>query len=101
MKIRAVDASTKKPLANLKVQLQLKGKESGFLSVTTDANGEIQLDERYKDHQVAALLNGIQGAWVPAAENATLIIDTKKITTSTSSSTGSATPKEKNKETWK
>ena len=91
MKIKVIEASTNKPLQNLKVQLQIKGKESGFLSITTDQAGTVVLDDKYKGHQVSALLNGIQGAWITAAEGVTLTLDSKRAPVG---------GKEKKKETW-
>ena len=79
MKIKAIETSTKKPLMNMKIQLQIRGKESGFLSVTTDATGTIQLDDKYKDHQIAALFNGKQGTWTTATDSATLQLDTQRV----------------------
>ncbi len=92
MKIKVIESATKRPLVNTKIQLQIKGKESGFLTVTTDATGLFMIDDKYKGHQLLALLNGAQGAAIAAADNATLILDTKKATT---------TAKEGHKEEWK
>ena len=95
MKMKALDSNTKKPLANMKIQLQIKGKDSGFLSLTTDQNGEFKLDEKYKGQQLTGSINGIQSQWLTVNDGATLQIDTKQRATTGSSS------KEKNKETWK
>ena len=92
MKILVVDTTTKKPLGNTKLQLQIKGKESGFITVPTDQGGFLQIDDKYRGHQVCALFNGIKGAWVAANEGATLSLSTKV------AAHGST---EKNKETWK
>ena len=51
MKITILAANTKKPLANTQVQLQIRGKDGGFHSFQTDASGQIQLDEKYKEQQ--------------------------------------------------
>ena len=93
MRIKAIESATKKPLPHCKIQLQFKGKDAGFLSVTTDEGGLIQLDEKYKGQQVAALMNGIQSTWVTANEGVTIILDTKQ--------TAQVGGKEKHKETWK
>lgn len=89
MKITVIDTTTKRPLANSKLQLQIRGKESGFITLTTDSQGLIQLEDKYKGHQISALFNGAQGAWVAANEGTTLSLTTQ------------AGSKEKNKETWK
>ncbi|OGT42283.1 MAG: hypothetical protein A3F42_04655 [Gammaproteobacteria bacterium RIFCSPHIGHO2_12_FULL_37_34] len=94
MKITVVDTATKRPLVNAKLQLQIRGKESGFVTLTTDQSGIIQLDDKYRGHQICALFNGAQGAWVAANEGTTLSL-TAKTTTTTQGS------KEKDKETWK
>ncbi len=91
MKITVVDAATKRPLAVTKLQLQIRGKESGFLTLSTDEAGIIHLDDKYKGHQISALFNGTQGAWVAASEGTTISLATK----------AGAEKTEKNKETWK
>lgn len=89
MKIKTIDASTKKPLTNARIQLQVKGKDSGFLTLTTTATGEIELDSKYTGQQITSSLNG-QGPWTTASEGATLVVDTKqKATQAGSSTTGS------------
>jgi len=88
MKITVIDAATKRPLAATKIQLQVRGKESGFLTLSTDQSGIITLDDKYKGYQISALFNGTQGAWVAATDGATLSFSKSKMD-------------EKNKETWK
>ena len=95
MKIKVLDAATKKPLSNLKIQLQIKGKDSGFLSLTTDQFGEFKIDEKYKGQQLSGSINGIQSQWLTANDGLTLHIDTKQ------RAAQGTTGKEKNKETWK
>ena len=43
MKIQVIEGTTKKPLTNTKIQIQVKGKDSGFLTLTTDTTGKITL----------------------------------------------------------
>ena len=74
MKITILAATTKKPLANTQIQLQVRGKDSGFLSMKTDASGQIVLDEKYADQQITSTLGGTQGAWVKATDGATLMV---------------------------
>jgi hypothetical protein len=81
MKIQIVDANTKKPLMNTKIQLQVKGKDSGFLTLTTDATGHLQLDEKYQGQQIMSPTAGSQGPWVAAAEGVILAVINKNKTT--------------------
>ncbi|OGT38450.1 MAG: hypothetical protein A3F11_09995 [Gammaproteobacteria bacterium RIFCSPHIGHO2_12_FULL_37_14] len=97
MKIMVIDATTKRPLVNTKLQLQIRGKESGFVTVTTDQSGAVQLDDKYRGHQVCALFNGTQGAWVAANEGTTLSLTAK----TTAQGSKEKNKEEKNKETWK
>lgn len=83
MKIQAVNLSTKKPLANTKLQLQVRGKDSGYLSYTTDANGYFQLDEKYSGQQIAYFLQGsTPNQWITANDGAILTVDTNTTTAS-------------------
>ncbi|TAK77788.1 MAG: hypothetical protein EPO11_02175 [Gammaproteobacteria bacterium] len=94
MKIKAIEVSSKKPLSNMKIQLQVKGKESGYLSITTDQRGEFYLDDKYKGQQIAAMTGGSTGSWMTASDGGTLA----------ASSTATSTTKSKEttqKETWK
>ena len=77
MRIKIIDSSTKKPIINSKIQLQVKGKDSGFLTITTDMTGMVEIDEKYKDQQLSSPLGGGQGPWVTAAEGAVLLLPTK------------------------
>ena len=95
MKIIAVDQSTKKPLVNSKVQLQIRGKDSGFLSLTTDQAGNLMLDDKYKSQQIAATNGGAQGQWITATDGATLLV---ALTTGATTKEGAAT-KDKSKTT--
>lgn len=77
MKIQAIDSSTNKPLASTKVQLQIKGKDSGFLTLSTDASGYFQLDDKYKGQQIALSYNGKVGTPINATDGAKLSTTTK------------------------
>lgn len=95
MKILAVDKATNKPLTNSKIQLQVRSKDSGFLSANTDTSGYFQLDEKYKGQQIANSLSGNTdgaGEWLTASDGAKLLINTKTAGTSTTGTggTGSA-----------
>lgn len=94
MKIKTIDASTKKPTKNLRIQLQVKGKDSGFLTMTSDMEGFIMLDEKYKGQQIASASTGGQPSWIAATDGATL-------TVSTQPTHGGSKEKNKDKETWK
>lgn len=78
MKIKIIDSGSKKPVINTKVALQVKGENSGFLTLTTDANGMIQLDDKYHNHQISSPVGGGQGQWVTAADNAVLLLPVKQ-----------------------
>lgn len=81
MKIKIIDSATKKPILNSKIQLQVKGKDSGFLTVVTDMAGTVELDQKYNGQQVSSPLGGGQGPWVTATEGAVLLLPTKAKTT--------------------
>jgi hypothetical protein len=83
MKIKIIDSNSKKPVINNKIQLQVKGKDSGFLSLTTDATGFVTLDEKYNGQQLSAPQGGAQGPWVTACENAVVLLSTKQKLTET------------------
>ena len=89
MKITILTASTKKPLASTQIQLQVRGKDSGFLSIKTDASGSITLDEKYAGQQITSTLGGTQGPWITAADGATLMVGA---TTGTTASTKDKQP---------
>lgn len=83
MKIKVIDSNTKKPLINTKIQLQVKGTDSGFLTVTTDMTGMAQIDQKYEGQQITSPMGGGQGPWVTACENAVLLMPVKQKTTET------------------
>ncbi|VVC75851.1 hypothetical protein AQUSIP_11480 [Aquicella siphonis] len=66
MKIQLLDSNTKQPMRNYKLQLQVRGKDSGYISATTDPQGYFQLDEKYKGQQISPQLNGSQNQWFNA-----------------------------------
>lgn len=78
MKIYVLDTQTKKPLTNYKFQLQVRGADSGFLSLSTDTKGCIELDKKYLGQQIAASFAGGQGQWITAADGISLYIDNAK-----------------------
>lgn len=78
MKIKVIDSGSKKPVINTKVALQIKGENSGFLTLTTDANGMIQLDDKYNNQQISSPVGGGQGQWVTATDNAVLLLPVKQ-----------------------
>lgn len=96
MKIQVIELNSKRPLANTKIQLQVKGKDSGFLSLTTDGSGTLTLDDKYSGQQITATnsssASGQPGQWIPANEGARLIValaGTKQKTTTTSQDSSS------------
>jgi len=107
MKIQILDQNTKKPLANGKLQLQVRGKDSGYLSATTDANGYLTLDDKYKGQQIALANAGgqggsgqggkggqggqVQGQWIQANEGAKLFTSGADATTAAGGATTSTT----------
>lgn len=76
MKIQVLEASTNRPLANTKIQLQVKGKDSGFISLTSDASGHITLDEKISGQQVAVTTGLAAGdvKWTTATDGARLLV---------------------------
>jgi len=78
MKMKLVDSNSKKPLANTRMQLQIKGKNSGFLTLTTDPKGEFTLDDKYKNQQMTASVNGMQSQWTTISEDATIQIASRQ-----------------------
>ncbi len=92
MKIKTVNAASKQPLVNTKLQLQVKGKDSGFLSVMTDQRGEFQLDDKYKGQYISALIgSGTPSPGITASDGGTLTVAT----------TDKSKEMPKQKETWK
>jgi hypothetical protein len=79
MKIKIIDSSTKKPVINCKIQLQIKGKDSGFVTLTTDLTGMVEMDEKYNGQQISSPVSCGQGPWVTACENAVILLPAKKI----------------------
>lgn len=93
MRIQVVETKTQRPLTNFKVQLQIKGKDSGFLSLTTDAQGFFELEDKYRGQQIAHYLQGKNPSqWITATDNAKLLIDATKesVREKTGSTTGSS-----------
>lgn len=77
MKILAIDSNTKKPLANTKIQLQVRGKDKGYISLMTDSSGQFQLEDRYKGQQIATYVQGSimsDNEWVKALDGVKLSI---------------------------
>lgn len=83
MKIHILDIKTKKPLVNAKIQLQIRGKDSGFLTLTTDSNGIIILDDKYKNQHISYLLGTEQGQWINATDGTKLFVLSTKTTSAT------------------
>lgn len=74
MKIYAIDTKTNKPLINTKLQIQVRGKDSGYLTLTTDANGTFMLDDKYANQQIAGTFGGTQGQFVTATDGAKVFV---------------------------
>ncbi len=83
MKIKIIDSSSKQPLINTKIQLQIKGANSGIITVTTDMVGMAQIDQRYEGQQITSPQGGGMGPWVTACEHAVLLIPAKQKVTET------------------
>lgn len=83
MKIKVIDTNTKKPVINTKIPLQVKGENSGFLSLTTDGTGALTIDDKYNGQQLMSPMGGAQGTWVTATDNAVLMVTTKQKATTT------------------
>lgn len=81
MKIQVFDQSTKKPLMNYKLQLQVRGKDSGYISAVTDANGWTKLEDKYKDQQIAQSVQGAQAQFLKAYDGMKLYINNSLSTT--------------------
>lgn len=80
MKIQVIETTTNRPLINTKVQIQVKGPDSGFLTLTTDGNGHITLDGKYNGQQITATNGGATGQWITATEGARLVLGGKTTT---------------------
>lgn len=74
MKIKIIDASTKKPVINSQVKLQVEGQEGKTLTHTTDQTGMIDLDGSLQGKKIGALQGGKPGQYVKAEENAVLLV---------------------------
>ncbi len=80
MKIKVVDAATKRAITGKEIQIQIQGKDSGFLTLTTGTDGTITLENNLQGQKIAVTGTG-QLAWVTATEGATLLVPTKEKTT--------------------
>lgn len=79
MKLQCMYNNTKKPAANYKFQVQVKGQNSGYLTLTTDANGYFYLDDKYQGQEIAYLDHGsVSGSYMKAEEGAKLYITAKQ-----------------------
>lgn len=81
MKIQVLNSKKEQPLANTRIQIQIRGKDSGYLTCTTDTNGYLHIDDKYKGQQIAFYgLSGASNQWITANNNAILYIDLSKQT---------------------
>jgi hypothetical protein len=87
MKIQVLESNSKKPLISTKIQIQIKGKNSGYLTLSTDNSGFLQLDDKYIGDQISTSYHG-QGPWINASNNAILTYNSKE-TQSAKSANGS------------
>jgi len=78
MNIQLFDTKSNKPIANTKIQIQIKGKENGLLWVNNNYNGSFELEKKYADHQIS--VPSLESKSVQAKEGAILRceIDDKK-----------------------
>ncbi|HVE44963.1 MAG TPA: hypothetical protein VNC84_07550 [Gammaproteobacteria bacterium] len=72
IKIKAIDLTTGKPLANFTLQTQIQGKSGGFRSFKTDASGLLALDDELKGQQLASTTSGTPGEWITIQDGAVL-----------------------------
>lgn len=79
MRIQVIESSTKRPLMNTKIQLQVKGKDSGFLTFTTDATGQFILEDKYLGQQILTTNGFGGGKGITAADGATLFVTQAKV----------------------
>lgn len=84
MKIKVINLQ-KQPVANTKIQLQVKGKDGGYLSVTSDAEGMITLDDKFSGQQITSTMGGGQPQWIAASEGNTLTVALSAKTKATTS----------------
>lgn len=83
---------TKKILPDIKIQLQVKGKDSGYLSSATDEMGYFELDNKYQGQQIAYYLHGTTSSeWITAQDGAVLKIPSTPSTTNTTDSSKTTT----------
>lgn len=75
MKIQVVGTGNK-PLSHTKIPLQIRGKNSGYLSCTTDENGFFELDKKYQGQEISSLLGNLESKWLEATDGATITVDT-------------------------
>ena len=73
MRIQVINTQ-KQPVANTKIQVQVKGKDAGYLSLTTDAQGYFNLDNKYNGQQICSTLGGGQPQWITANEGGILYV---------------------------
>ncbi|OGT60877.1 MAG: hypothetical protein A3E85_01035 [Gammaproteobacteria bacterium RIFCSPHIGHO2_12_FULL_45_12] len=79
MKITALDSNSKKPLQNQDINLQIRGQNSGSLTVKTDKEGKFWLDDSYLGHQIASTMGcpssgGSVGQFIPATDGGRLVV---------------------------
>jgi hypothetical protein len=73
MKLLIINADTKRPFSYEKILLQVKGKDSGSLTCTTDDAGLIELDDKYAGQQVGFFLQtNLEGKWLTVIHGAIL-----------------------------
>lgn len=78
MKIKVIDTNTQKPVINTKVPLQIKGANSGFVTLTTDATGLLHLDDKYNGQQISSPVGGDLVQWVTATDGAVLLMPVRQ-----------------------
>lgn len=78
MKIKLIDASTKKPLINTQIKMQVQGQNGGILTLTTDTTGMVEIDDKYQGQQITATQGkgstGKGHTSVTANDNAVLLV---------------------------
>ena len=68
MKIQLCEHTTRHPLSNRKIQLQVQGKDAGFLTVSTDHDGWFQLDDKYQGQQISLVHPGQKPQFISAKD---------------------------------
>lgn len=82
MKLLIINAITKRPFSFEKILLQVKGKDSGSLTCTTDEAGLIDLDDKYAGQQVGFFLqSNLEGKWLTVIHGAILMLSTEVVPT--------------------